>query len=1226
MRIVLDLQCLQSSSKYRGIGRYALSVTNAILQLKTEHEFFIVLNNEMGEIQNIRTLFKNRIPSENILVFNASNDIKAIQSSNESKRNIAELMREAFIASLKPDLIHVFSLFEGYADDLVSSVHRLQKDILVSTTFYDLIPLLSPEEYLNCNPIFTKFYQEKLAYLEAADLLIAISDYAKKEAIENLALNPNNVVSAPLAVSDQFQPKQVDINRIQELQIQFNFNKKLIVYSGGSDTRKNLPRLVEAFRLLPREIQTHHQLMFVGQFGADHVIQLKELAITLGLEQESLLFSGYVTDQELVDIYNIAELYVFPSWHEGFGLPALEAMRCGTAVIGSNTSSLPEVIGLDDALFDPFSAQSIADKIQQVLTDKAFKQKLQNHGSQQAQKFSWSRCAQQTLQAWEDLYKTRASTVASQNQSILDQSKLLIDALRPYLKNEDKGFLGEIAQKIAQNRLNSPFRNLFVDISELHQRDSATGVQRVVRSYLMNLLKKPPKNFEVIPVYATEHEDYMCAYRFTNQFLERPHNDLIVDSPMQYKRGDVFFGLDMQHGVQIAKSSFYQKMRANGVTVKFLLHDLLPIQLENLFRDSSLKSLHETLLEVFSQCDGVISVSKATADAFAQWAEEKKLPLLPNFQNDWVHNAADLDGSKPSKGLPSGYIDVINKLKARPTFLMVSTIEPRKQQSLVFDAINQLWQQGIDVNLALVGKEGWKVEGFALALRNHPENGQRLFWLEGISDEYLDLVYQSSSVLVAASLNEGFGLSLIEAARHHLPIIARDISVFREVAGNNAFYFNADDDQSLAPYLKQWLEQYTENKHLRSDGLQWNTWEQSTEQLKHKLVFEHCASHQLLIDVSELVKSDAKSGIQRVVRSVLFEWLINPPLNYKIEPVYASTDEGYRYAREFTQRFLGNQVDTIVYIDEVADYSPGDIFIGLDLQPIVVQSQQETYQKMRNQGVKVNFVLYDLLPVLQSEYFPGGANIGFENWLKVIAQSDGIFAISKAVSDEFTGWANAQNINLGQLKNNWFHLGADIDNSVPSKGLDDESYSVIEQLSSANTFLMVGTLEPRKGYLQVLESFNILWQNNVNVILVIVGKRGWLCDDLINKIKQHPELNKRLFWLKGISDEFLEQVYTASTCLIAASYGEGFGLPLIEAAQKKKPIIARDIPVFREVAGDHAYYFADKKDPQVISQAVTDWLYLYKNSQHPKSDNMPWMMWKQSANQLLNRLKDNQIC
>ena len=135
-------------------------------------------------------------------------------------------------------------------------------------------------------------------------------------------------------------------------------------------------------------------------------------------------------------------------------------------------------------------------------------------------------------------------------------------------------------------------------------------------------------------------------------------------------------------------------------------------------------------------------------------------------------------------------------------------------------------------------------------------------------------------------------------------------------------------------------------------------------------------------------------------------------------------------------------------------------------------------------------------------------------------------------------------------------------------------------------------------------------------MLIIVGREGWLNDETIKKIRNHNENGKRLFWLEGISDEYLERIYSVSTCLIAASVGEGFGLPLIEAAQRRLPIIAREIPVFREVAGEHAFYF-DGREPISLAGSITEWLKLYDKGLHPKSEKMPWLTWKESASRLV---------
>ena len=237
-------------------------------------------------------------------------------------------------------------------------------------------------------------------------------------------------------------------------------------------------------------------------------------------------------------------------------------------------------------------------------------------------------------------------------------------------------------------------------------------------------------------------------------------------------------------------------------------------------------------------------------------------------------------------------------------------------------------------------------------------------------------------------------------------------------------------------------------------------------------------------------------------------------------------------------------------------------------------------------------------------------------WLSVISQADGVICVSRTVADQYVDWlAQSAVSRLRPLGIGWSHNGADLTVSAVQAGPSQASQAALAALSNGPSFLMVGTIEPRKGHAQVLAAFEKLWDSGYDLRLVIVGKPGWMVEALLEKLRHHPKLGSLLFWLEDVSDADLDRIYRASSCLIAASEGEGFGLPLIEAAQHKLPILARNIAVFREIAGQHAGFF-EGHTPEALAEAVTEWLKLRAQNRHPPSEGMPWVTWAQSADRL----------
>lgn len=371
---------------------------------------------------------------------------------------------------------------------------------------------------------------------------------------------------------------------------------------------------------------------------------------------------------------------------------------------------------------------------------------------------------------------------------------------------------------------------------------------------------------------------------------------------------------------------------------------------------------------------------------------------------------------------------------------------------------------------------------------------------------------------------------------------------------------------------------------------------------------------QLLVDISAIVLSDLHTGIQRVTRALLRQLIARPPDGFRIEPVYAK-EKTFFYARRYTLDFLG--VRSSVLQDEPAEFRAGDIYFMPDLHHPNVIAHRESYRAMRRHGVSVNFLVHDLLPVRLPQFFPpDAASMHFE-WLTVVAEADRAICPSRDVADDFRLWISE---NAGEyaklIRIDVSHHGADIASSNPTKGIGWRASSILARISNSFAFLMVGTVEPRKGHADVLDAFERLWARGRTELLVIAGKPGWMNDRLIGRLRKHPQRNQLLFWIEKASDEYLDHLYAACRCMIIASHGEGFGLPVIEAASKGLPIIARDIPVFREIAGDHAFFFDAASSGDELAESILTWQRLRLQERTPDSMRVRYLTWEESAENL----------
>ena len=839
MKIVVDLQGAQTESRFRGIGRYALSLTLSLAHQAKEHELWIVLNSSFPEtIEPLRAAFEGILPQDRIAVFDIPGPSSGVDPLNAWRMRTAEFVREHFLTMLAPDVVLITSLFEGWSDNAVTSVGSLPFDGFCSDILYDLIPLLHPKTYL-ADHRFRANYYRKLSFLKSADLLFAISESSASEAIRELGFPESNVVNILGAVEERFRPLSLDREEKNCILDRLGIAKPFVLYTGGADRRKNLEGLIKAFSFLPEKVKYNYELVIAGKEPVRNKDRLLRLGKKLGIESR-LVLTGYVADSDLVALYNLCSLSVLPSFHEGFGLPALEAMACGAPVIGSNSSSIPEVIGRDDVLFDPSSPEAIARKMEAVLENPEFARSLREYGLERAKLFSWKRSARLVLDEFERRVgeKTAKKVIGAKSteknpiQDAANETTLLVRAIGriPTKRPPSRLDLLVTARAIAGNlHLIKEQPRLLVDISQVVAHEAETGIQSVVRSILQNVLKSPVKDHEVQLIYYDGHV-YRYAYDFLKKFADFDI-DGKIDEPVLFTNKDTFLGLELLPNIIPKIEPLLCFLRNKGVKIFFVVYDLLPIVLSHTF-PPQLSLMFLRWLEIISRVsDGLIGISRSVAKELQEWLDDTKPPRIRPLKLGYFHLGADVESDKQDGKLPEDYEILLEKVRARTSFLMVGTIEPRKGYAQVLEAFELLWSEGKNLNLVIVGKEGWMVKSLVERLRFHPERDKRLFWFEGVSDDMLLELYKSCSVLLMASQGEGFGLPLIEAARHNLPIIARDLPVFREVAGENAFFFSCTTGKELAQAIDNWLELWKLGKAPRSDLIPCLTWKQSADDL-----------------------------------------------------------------------------------------------------------------------------------------------------------------------------------------------------------------------------------------------------------------------------------------------------------------------------------------------------------------------------------------------------------
>jgi len=392
MKIGVDATCWGNK---RGFGRFTRELLEALLEIDKTNEYLFFIDSETVESETIPPQVKKIVANTQV------SQLKA--ASADGSRSLKDLW-----AMSRAVLKHKVDVFFFPAVYSYFPVFNRTKIIL---TVHDVIADHHPELiFPNAKAKFFWKLKQNVA-IRQADLIATVSEYSKKQIVEYFKLPESRLRIISEGARPVFKVLEQTDETIETLARHgLERGEKFLLYVGGISPHKNLAVLINAFEKISVN-QTDVKLVLVGDYKDDPFFSaypsLKKQVAELKLD-DKVVFTGFIPDEDLAQLYNTAQLLVFPSLEEGFGLPAIEAMSCGTPVAASNCSSLPEVLGEAGRFFDPRNVSNMAELIGRILADEQERKAMRETGLARAEQFMWKKAAEDTLLIFNELVNEKS--------------------------------------------------------------------------------------------------------------------------------------------------------------------------------------------------------------------------------------------------------------------------------------------------------------------------------------------------------------------------------------------------------------------------------------------------------------------------------------------------------------------------------------------------------------------------------------------------------------------------------------------------------------------------------------------------------------------------------------------------------------------------------------------------------------------------------------------------
>jgi glycosyltransferase involved in cell wall biosynthesis len=1240
MRLVVDLQACQSEiSAGRGVGRYAQGLATHLADRIEEDDLRLCFSKAF-DAELTRTIyhFERRLPRQQLSAYRYPRFAPEDTAGRVAGIEVAEALIRQHWMRLQPDVLHIAHVFEGFhGQAVVPQTLPQAPGMLRAATLYDLIPLRFPEHYLR-DPAYKAWYLAKLETLRECEHILAISESTRADAIELAGITAERITTIDAGVDLRFRRLPSDVMDAGAIRARYRLRGRLVLYTGGDDFRKNLEGAVAGFAALPPAVRHDTQLLIACSISPSSRQALLARAGKLGLGADALLLPGFVADDDLVALYNLCDVFIFPSLYEGFGLPVLEAMRCGAPVLGADNSSIAELVGRSDALFDARKPESLAARLSAVLEDSRLRDDLRQHGLQRAAQFTWERSAALALDALRQGHARLRDHVASIEATPSRKRLALFTPLPPCrsgIADYNAAFLPHLAR----------YFDIDIFIDDYEVSDQQLRERFVIRSHREFAARRRDYSGIVYEMGNSEFHAYMLDY-----VARYPGVVVLHDAYLSGLLGYVDFHL--------GRSGAYARamLHSHGSRAR---RYLAPVQRygdpigASMIRLPASKGVIESAIGVISHTPFNIEVVRENyPEGFATpYRIIKQIARVPEASNP--RRRREL---RAEMGYADGDFVVCTFGHITWTKCGDILLDAFERSALARDPGAKLLYVGELARDAFGHRLRGAIDRSALSSR---------IQVTGFVDEATfanHLAVADLAVQLRTQTRGGTSKAILDCLAHGLPVVANDAGSFGDYADDIVHKLSPEPD---ALELARVLESLHANRStlpaqgaagrrhviaehdpdliagkfaraidefqcrattaslptaIRAIGSAFARSEVTRPEVTPAVLALHenlrqplFCRQRILVDVTHITESDEQTGIQRVVRNIA-RWLYcSNRAGFDVEAV--RLDRGVLVAASawlHAQGLLDGQPHD--RDGEPVDPRWGDTLLMLDSSWARIDEYLPLFDEVRRQHGKVYSVIYDLLPIRFPHLFVEGGAEWFADWLeKAIRHSDGCICISHAVADELEAFVRSHAVPAPTHLGFW-HLGCDF-GQAPETAPTER----VRHATSGRTVLMVGTIEPRKNHALALDAMELLWTRGVDVNLCIAGKQGWMVDAFMARLGKHAELGRRLRFVDRPGDDEMHYCYAHSAGLLLPSVGEGFGLPLIEAAQFGTPILASDIPVFREIAGNHATYFPLGR-PEQLATSLGAWLDGSQRGATPVSSGMPRLTWEQSADRLLDIL------